>query len=80
LHGALIKLTSTRDELSRLMERASRDFANAERFIRGESAMFNSLGILQGTGPAIDRLGGLFDVQVDYAIDARVRVLKALAR
>lgn len=73
-------LLSTRDQLSREMQRAREEMASAEQFIRGGSARFNSLGILQGSGPAIDRLCGLFDVQVSAAVKAEFRLLWAIAK
>lgn len=77
--SAVSDLLSTRDELSRTMESASRDMEQAETYIRGGSALFNSLGILQGRGPGIDRLCGIFYVQVDIAVKAEYAILRALA-
>lgn len=70
-YSAASDLMGTRDELSREMTGAIRDMESAEQFIRGERASFNSLGILQSRGPTIDRLCGMFDLQVKYAVEAR---------
>lgn len=78
--NALHNLISTRDELSRKMNDAKNGFEDTERFIRGEASRFNSLGVLQGAGSDIDRLCGLFHVQVDYAVAAQFRLLLAVAK
>lgn len=74
---AFMDLKSTRDELSRKMSEASNDLGQAEPYLRGEAARFNRLGILQGTGSDIDRLCGMFELQVGYAVGAEYRVLRA---
>lgn len=70
-YTAASDLLYTRDELSREMTGAIRDLQSAEQFIRGERASFNNLGVLQGKGSTIDRLCGMFDLQVKYAVEAR---------
>lgn len=87
--SAVSDLLSTRDELSRTMESASRDMEQAETYIRGGSALFNCstrflqigfrMEILQGRGPGIDRLCGIFYVQVDIAVKAEYAILRTLA-
>lgn len=78
--AARTDLLRTRDELSRRMTSAIETFASAERYLRGGSGMFNELGLLQGEGPRIDLLAGLFRERVNRVLSAEHRLLEELDR
>lgn len=74
------RLVATRDELCERMDSARRAFDSAEKYVHGEPALFNSLGILQGEGPRIDLLSGRFPVEFEAAVDAEADLIEAVAK
>ena len=72
LWHAAFQLISTAKDLDAHMESLTREFESAKRYTRGESAAFNSLGIVQGRGSRIDVLCAVLDQQVQRYLEAHV--------
>ncbi len=77
---ALNDLLSVRKDLEQEFKDVRRTIDAAEPYLRGEAGMFSSCGLLQASGPAIDRLAAVFTERLKVAVKAELAVLRALDR
>ncbi len=77
---ALSDLLSVRKDLEQEFENVRRTLDRAVPYMHGKPGMWNSCGLLQASGPAIDRMAAVFTERHKAAVKAELAVLRALDR